>query len=171
MFHRASAIRSVVTSRPDSLLSVPSFHAAVSRVLAASVCNYTWRRRADAVTIPDSHVPTPRGVTRRTLLRRSPRTSTASTAALTSRTPPTLRPRCGERVRWRVAALGREFHVFHLHGHRWRFNGRYDDSLVLGPSTTVTVDYVEDNPGRWLYHCHVTDHMMGGMVGLYVVDP
>jgi FtsP/CotA-like multicopper oxidase with cupredoxin domain len=82
---------------------------------------------------------------------------------------PTITARVGERVRWRVAALGKEFHAFHLHGHRWLFNGRYDDTLVLGPATTVTFDFVEDNPGTWLYHCHVTDHMMGGMVGRYVV--
>jgi FtsP/CotA-like multicopper oxidase with cupredoxin domain len=75
----------------------------------------------------------------------------------------------GERIRWRVAALGKEFHAFHIHGHRWLFNGRFDDTLVLGPATTVTFDLVEDNPGTWLYHCHVTDHFMGGMVGRYVV--
>jgi FtsP/CotA-like multicopper oxidase with cupredoxin domain len=81
---------------------------------------------------------------------------------------PTFEARIGERVRWRIMALGKDFHVFHLHGHRWLFNGRYDDALVFGPSTTLTFDYVEDNPGTWLYHCHVTDHMMGGMVGYYV---
>jgi hypothetical protein len=27
------------------------------------------------------------------------------------------------------------------------------------------VEYIEDNPGRWLYHYHVVDHMMVGMVG------
>jgi FtsP/CotA-like multicopper oxidase with cupredoxin domain len=82
---------------------------------------------------------------------------------------PTIRARMGERIRWRVAALGKEFHAFHIHGHRWLFNGRFDDTLVLGPATTVTFDLVEDNPGTWLYHCHVTDHFMGGMVGRYVV--
>ncbi len=81
---------------------------------------------------------------------------------------PTFEARVGERVRWRIMALGTDFHVFHLHGHRWLFNGRYDDSLILGPATTLTFDYVEDNPGTWLYHCHVTEHMMGGMVGYYV---
>lgn len=81
---------------------------------------------------------------------------------------PTFEARVGERVRWRIMVLGTDFHVFHLHGHRWQFNGRYDDSLVFGPSTTLTFDYVEDNPGTWLYHCHVTEHMMGGMVGYYV---
>ncbi len=85
---------------------------------------------------------------------------------------PTFTARVGERVRWRIAALGKEFHVFHLHGHRWRGNQGYQgwvDSQILGPSTTLTVEYTEDNPGDWIYHCHVTDHMMGGMVGRYRV--
>jgi manganese oxidase len=79
----------------------------------------------------------------------------------------------GERVRWRIAALGKEFHVFHLHGHRWRSQHslRWVDSEIIGPSTTLTVEYVEDNPGDWIYHCHVTDHMAGGMVGAYEVAP
>jgi FtsP/CotA-like multicopper oxidase with cupredoxin domain len=83
---------------------------------------------------------------------------------------PTYTANVGERVRWRVAALGKEFHVFHIHGHRWLADGRYTDAQVLGPSTTLTVDYVEENPGDWLYHCHVTDHMMGGMLGRYLVS-
>jgi FtsP/CotA-like multicopper oxidase with cupredoxin domain len=82
---------------------------------------------------------------------------------------PTFEARVGERVRWRVATLGDNFHVFHLHGHRWEYEGRFDDSLVLGPASTVTFDYIEDNPGDWLYHCHVAMHMMGGMIGRYRV--
>ena len=68
---------------------------------------------------------------------------------------PVFTARVGERVRWRIAALGKEIHVFHVHGHRW-FNGQFwTDSQILGPSTTLTVEYAEDNPGEWLYHCHV----------------
>jgi manganese oxidase len=83
---------------------------------------------------------------------------------------PTFTAKVGDRVRWRVAALGKEFHVFHIHGHR-RLDeaGRNVDSQMMGPSTTLTVEYTEDNPGDWLYHCHVTDHMAGGMVGWYRV--
>ena len=78
--------------------------------------------------------------------------------------------RTGERIRWRVASLGNEFHVLHVHGHRWgEADGAWRDSTVLGPSTTLTVDWTENNPGRWLYHCHVADHMMGGMIGHYTV--
>jgi FtsP/CotA-like multicopper oxidase with cupredoxin domain len=27
----------------------------------------------------------------------------------------------------------------------------------------VTVDMLADNPGTWLYHCHVADHIDAGM--------
>jgi FtsP/CotA-like multicopper oxidase with cupredoxin domain len=82
---------------------------------------------------------------------------------------PVFEARVGERVRWRIAALGKEFHVFHLHGHRWWGGTFWTDAQILGPSTTLTVEYTEDNPGDWLYHCHVTDHMQGGMMGIYRV--
>jgi FtsP/CotA-like multicopper oxidase with cupredoxin domain len=80
---------------------------------------------------------------------------------------PTLRASQGQHVRFRIASLGNEFHAFHLDGHRWSYNGGNDDTLMLGPATTVTFDFVEDSPGEWLYRCHVTEHMMGGMAGLY----
>ena len=85
---------------------------------------------------------------------------------------PTFTAKAGDRVRWRIAALGKEFHVFHLHGHRWKSqqSGQWVDSEILGPSTSLTVEYVEDNPGQWIYHCHVVDHMAGGMVGGYHVS-
>lgn len=83
---------------------------------------------------------------------------------------PIFNAKVGERVRWRIAAFGKELHVFHLHGHRWQNNGRSEDSVMLGPATTLTFDYVEDNPGAWMYHCHMTEHMMGGMLGRYVVS-
>src|SRR5579885_703931 len=87
---------------------------------------------------------------------------------------PTLTARVGQRVRWRVIALGNDFHTFHIHGHTWLFNGRYDDTIVFGPGSTLTFDYVEDAPGTWYYHCHVPMHVMGpgmgGMIGLYIVS-
>jgi FtsP/CotA-like multicopper oxidase with cupredoxin domain len=84
---------------------------------------------------------------------------------------PTFEAKVGERVRWRVAAIGKEKHVFHIHGHRWKSGGRYTDTMILGPGSTATIEYIEDSPGSWLYHCHVTEHMMGGMAGLYLVKP
>lgn len=83
---------------------------------------------------------------------------------------PTLSAKLGDQVRWHIAALGKEFHVFHLHGHRWLSQGAYVDTMLLGPSMATSFDFVADNPGKWLYHCHVNDHMMGGMAGLFVVS-
>jgi FtsP/CotA-like multicopper oxidase with cupredoxin domain len=83
---------------------------------------------------------------------------------------PTFKAKKGQRVRWRVATLGKEFHVFHLHGHRWWDGVKWTDSQIIGPSMAITVEYTEDNPGDWLYHCHVTDHMKGGMVGRYLAE-
>jgi FtsP/CotA-like multicopper oxidase with cupredoxin domain len=83
---------------------------------------------------------------------------------------PTFTARAGDRVRWRVGTLGNAFHVFHIHGHRWQAATGWVDSQVLGPATTLTVEYREDNPGDWIYHCHVPAHMMRGMAGRYRVE-
>lgn len=88
---------------------------------------------------------------------------------------PTIHTKVGQRIRWRVVGLGNDFHTFHMHGHTWWFNGRYDDSVVFGPGATLTMEYIEDAaPGFWYYHCHVTEHVMGpgmgGMIGLISVD-
>lgn len=82
---------------------------------------------------------------------------------------PVFHARVGERVRWRIGALGQEFYSFHLHGHRWTSNGGYRDTEILGPATTATIDYVEDNLGRWFYHCSSTSHLVSGMIGQYHV--
>jgi hephaestin len=29
---------------------------------------------------------------------------------------------------------------------------------------------VPDNPGTWLFHCHVNDHILAGMLSRYRVD-
>ncbi len=82
----------------------------------------------------------------------------------------TFKAKVGERIRWHMAALGTEFHVFHTHGHRWRGHDQvYTDTQLLGPSMATSVEFTADNPGKWLYHCHVNDHMMSGMAGIYIV--
>jgi FtsP/CotA-like multicopper oxidase with cupredoxin domain len=32
-------------------------------------------------------------------------------------------------------------------------------------------DMVPDNPGTWLFHCHVNDHILAGMQATYTVTP
>ena len=83
---------------------------------------------------------------------------------------PHFAAKVGDRVRWRVVSIGSEFHTFHVHGHRWLSpDGAITDNIVLGPGMSSTLEWVEDAPGEWLYHCHVPDHMAGGMAGLYRV--
>jgi FtsP/CotA-like multicopper oxidase with cupredoxin domain len=83
---------------------------------------------------------------------------------------PTLRARVGESVAFNVFALDNDFHTFHLHGHRWTDPaGRVVDNQTLGPGDSMSAAFVEDNPGRWFYHCHVFSHLHEGMNGWYLV--
>jgi FtsP/CotA-like multicopper oxidase with cupredoxin domain len=85
---------------------------------------------------------------------------------------PTLRARVGEDVEINAFGMDSNFHTFHIHGHRWRDPaGAFIDNPAMGPNEGVTARFVEDNPGRWLYHCHVFTHQDAGMAGWYVVDP
>jgi FtsP/CotA-like multicopper oxidase with cupredoxin domain len=83
---------------------------------------------------------------------------------------PVFRARRGELVQWDVIAMGSEFHNFHVHGHRWiRPDGRPEDTHVVGPAESLRVRWRERDPGVWLYHCHVEEHMAAGMIGTYRV--
>jgi FtsP/CotA-like multicopper oxidase with cupredoxin domain len=85
---------------------------------------------------------------------------------------PTLRARVGEDVEINAIGMDSNFHTFHIHGHRWKDPaGANVDNPPMGPNETVTARFVEDNPGRWLYHCHVFTHQDAGMAGWYVVEP
>ena len=71
-----------------------------------------------------------------------------------------------------VVGMDDAWHDFHVHGHRWRdAAGTLVDTPSVGPSETITARFTVDNPGRWLYHCHVLSHQMAGMAGWYVVTP
>ena len=85
---------------------------------------------------------------------------------------PTVRAKVGQDVAFNVLTLGDELHTFHIHGHRWKAPaGNSEDAPLLGPAFGLRARFTEDAAGRWLYHCHVMQHMNKGMVGYYVVDP
>ena len=94
--------------------------------------------------------------------------STVNGRAFVGNTP-TFRARVGDRVQWDVLAIGSEHHTFHLHGHRWTFAREFIDTRNVGPAESFRFRITEDNPGSWLYHCHVESHQVSGMVGLYRV--
>ncbi len=84
---------------------------------------------------------------------------------------PTLRAKTGQRVAFHVISLDNYFHTFHIHGHRWTdTDGTVIDTKTMGPGESFTFEFVEDNPGRWFYHCHVFSHLHAGMNGWYIVE-
>ena len=83
---------------------------------------------------------------------------------------PVFRSRVGDLVQWDVMAMGSDFHTFHVHGHRWiGAGGAPRDTQTVGPAESFRIRWREEDPGTWLYHCHVEDHMMRGMIGIYRV--
>jgi manganese oxidase len=86
---------------------------------------------------------------------------------------PGLNMKVGENVRWYQLALGTEedLHTPHWHGNTLLSAGQRVDVLSLLPASHVTVDMQPDNPGTWMYHCHVNDHIEAGMMGHYTVLP
>ncbi len=80
----------------------------------------------------------------------------------------------GERVRWYLFGLGSEsdLHTPHWHGLRVMEEGvRRTDTIELLPGSMKVADMLADNPGNWLFHCHVADHMANGMFALVTVYP
>jgi FtsP/CotA-like multicopper oxidase with cupredoxin domain len=84
---------------------------------------------------------------------------------------PLMTMHVGERVRWYVIGLGNEpdIHTAHWHGNTVLHEGRRKDVVSVLPAEHVQVDMVPDNPGIWLLHCHVDDHLEAGMGARYQV--
>jgi FtsP/CotA-like multicopper oxidase with cupredoxin domain len=63
-------------------------------------------------------------------------------------------------------------HPIHLHGmsfkvlssNRHKVIPYYTDTYLLGKNEIARVALVADNPGSWMFHCHVIDHMETGLM-------
>ena len=77
----------------------------------------------------------------------------------------------GEKVRWYVMGMGNEIDVHspHWHGKTVTDGRRNVDVIELLPASTNVVDMIADNPGTWMFHCHVRDHMEGGMMASFTI--
>jgi FtsP/CotA-like multicopper oxidase with cupredoxin domain len=86
---------------------------------------------------------------------------------------PVMTMRAGQRVRWYLVAIaqGFDFHSPHWHGNTVLYRGHRTDVIALSPAEMQTADMNPDNPGMWMFHCHVDDHMIAGMVARYEVKP
>jgi FtsP/CotA-like multicopper oxidase with cupredoxin domain len=93
--------------------------------------------------------------------------------------------RVGDLVRWRLVNVSPDdAHSFGIHGHTFCDRGGIEDPVTgcpragvvtdivdLSPLTSATFELVEGKPGRWMYHCHILDHVTDGMIGYYDVTP
>jgi FtsP/CotA-like multicopper oxidase with cupredoxin domain len=84
---------------------------------------------------------------------------------------PMMTMKIGDHVRWYVATLGdfNNGHTPHWHGNTVLISGQRTDVLSVTSAQMVTADMVPDATGIWLYHCHISDHMLAGMVARYEV--
>jgi FtsP/CotA-like multicopper oxidase with cupredoxin domain len=110
---------------------------------------------------------------------------------------PALQVPLGTTVRLRLINAGaEESHVMHLHGYTFRIvalDGNplpspiESNTVMLAPSQTADIVFTADHPGKWMFHCHILDHMinpgpygdgsadhmaaMGGLVTFVEVTP
>jgi manganese oxidase len=83
---------------------------------------------------------------------------------------PGFRMKQGEKVRWYTAAMG-SLHTAHWHANTVMLDERATDVVPLLPAEMHTVDMVAENPGMWMFHCHIEAHLASGMYTHYMVDP
>lgn len=85
---------------------------------------------------------------------------------------PGLTMKVGQRVRWYLmSGTGFEIHSVHWHGNVATSNHMRTDVVSVLTMGMAIADMVPDNPGRWLFHCHVGYHLRMGMQAFYVVEP
>ena len=64
-------------------------------------------------------------------------------------------------------------HAMHIHGHHFIYNRSpeyWRDTALFSRGEQGTMNFIADNPGKWLIHCHMIEHMAGGMVTWFEVN-
>ena len=86
---------------------------------------------------------------------------------------PLLTMKKNERVRWYLLSNTNEedVHDPHWHGQTVVSYHMRADTVYLDPLAMIVADMVPRKEGTWLFHCHVNEHYMGGMVALFQVLP
>lgn len=85
---------------------------------------------------------------------------------------PIARLELGKSYIFELRNLSQYQHPIHLHGmtfkvlssDRKRITPYFTDTYLLGKNERAKVALVADNPGVWMFHCHVIDHMETGLM-------
>jgi FtsP/CotA-like multicopper oxidase with cupredoxin domain len=88
---------------------------------------------------------------------------------------PILRLTKGRRYRLRMRNESDDIHPIHLHRHSFELtriagkatSGILKDVVMLGGYQEAEVDFIADNPGMTLFHCHQQLHMDFGFMALF----
>ena len=71
-------------------------------------------------------------------------------------------------------------HPIHFHGQRFvvlsrngapNANMAWKDTAVLPAGETMDILLDLTNPGTWMMHCHIAEHLGTGMMGMFSVEP
>jgi FtsP/CotA-like multicopper oxidase with cupredoxin domain len=89
--------------------------------------------------------------------------------------PASFHLRRGERYRLRMRNASDDIHPIHLHRHSFELTniagiptaGVMKDVVMVGGYQQVEIDFVADNPGLTLFHCHQQLHMDFGFMTLF----
>jgi FtsP/CotA-like multicopper oxidase with cupredoxin domain len=81
----------------------------------------------------------------------------------------------GKRYRLRMRNASEDIHPIHLHRHSFELSdlagaktaGVMKDVVMLGGYQRCEIDFVADNPGLTLFHCHQQLHMDFGFMTLF----
>jgi plastocyanin len=87
----------------------------------------------------------------------------------------------GEKVLIRIINAGSMSHPVHGHGHSFRLvatDGNavpvgmewVKDTFLIGPAERMDLEFDADNPGVWMFHCHIEHHMANGMMTLIAYE-
>ena len=85
--------------------------------------------------------------------------------------------RLNDRVRVRLINLGMDHHPVHLHGHTFVVTGTEGgrqpqsswgpkNTVLVGVSEAYDIEFVANNSGDWMIHCHLPHHMMNQMASM-----
>jgi len=91
-----------------------------------------------------------------------------------SKIQPLLKVSQGKRYRLRLRNASDDIHPIHLHRHTFEvtkvggqaLSGLRKDTVMVGGYQEVEIDFVAENPGSTLFHCHQQLHMDFGFMGL-----
>ena len=85
---------------------------------------------------------------------------------------PLFRVARGTAVSLDVHNANRWSHAMHVHGHHVQYDhepGVWRDTVLFQREERGALQFIADNPGKWLIHCHMAEHMAGGMVTWFEV--